>query len=127
MEFIEEKQESQLKTEKLNTAFYVVGTTKELKNNGVITKEGGFIGLGQVTELSKTLDQNYFTKIDILKTKEIPVSARKVKLITPHPETSYKLVEGASSIIRIEIIDPEQFWSISKYCIITADKKTVGE
>ena len=126
MEYIEQKQESQLKTEKLNTAYYVVGTTKELKKNGIVTKEGGFIGIGRVTEMS-TINPAYFTKIDITLVKEIPVSAKKVKLITNHPETSYKMVEGANSIIRIEITDPEQFWSISKYCIITADKKEGAE
>lgn len=127
IKYNEERQESDLKTEILNTAYFVVGTTKELKSKGVITKEGGFIGLGRVTELSQTLNPNYFTKIDLTKTKEIPVSSKKVKVITPHPESSYKMIEGANSIIRLEILDAEQFWKISKYCIITADKKTTSE
>ncbi len=120
--YSEEKQESDLKTEKLNTAYYVVGTTKDLKRDGVITKEGGFIGIGKVAELNSSLDPNYFTKVDVSKTKDIPVSGRKVKLITPHPADSYKLVEGAGAIIKLEILDQEKFWSVSKYLILATDK-----
>ena len=122
VKYNQEKAESDLKTEKLNTAFYVVGTTKELKNNGVITKEGGFIGIGKVAELSSTLNSDYFTKVDITKATDIPVSGKQVKLITPHPANSYKMVEGASSIIKLTITDSEKFWSISKYLIISSDK-----
>lgn len=122
VKYNQEKAESDLKTEKLNTAYYVVGTTKELKNNGVITKEGGFIGIGKVAELSSTLNSDYFTKVDITKATDIPVSGKQVKLITPHPANSYKMVEGASSIIKLTITDSEKFWSISKYLIISSDK-----
>ncbi len=121
------KTASEMKTEKLNSAWYVTGTTQELRKNGVITKEGGFIGMGKVAELNTTLDPGYFTKIDITKTTKIALSAKKVKLITSHPEGSYKLVEGASSINRIEILDPEKFWSISKYLIIATDRKKDSE
>lgn len=123
VKYNQEKAESDLKTEKLNTAFYVVGTIKELKNNGVITKEGGFIGIGKVAELSSTLNSDYFTRVDITKATDIPVSGKQVKLITPHPDNSYKMVEGASSIIKLTITDPIKFWSISKYLIISSDKK----
>jgi len=125
--YSEQKQESDLKTEKLNTAYYIVGTTKELREKGVINKEGGFIGIGKVAELNAALDQNYFTKVDITKIKNIPVSGKKVSLITPHPTDSYKLVEGASSIIQLTILDHDQFWSTSKYLIIATDKKNSAE
>src|ERR1019366_3893165 len=44
----EATQQSAVKTEKLNTAFYAFGTSKELIKNGVLTKEGGFIGSGKI-------------------------------------------------------------------------------
>lgn len=121
--YSEEKEGSELKTEKLNTAYYIVGTTKELRDKGVITKEGGFIGIGKVVELNATICVNCFAKIDITQIKSIPVTGKKVSLVTSHPANSYKLVEGASSIIRLDILNPEEFWSISKYLIITTDKK----
>lgn len=123
MKYDQEKKESDFKTEKLNTAYYVVGTTKELKKNGVVTTEGGFIGLGKVAELNTTLDPGYFTKVDITQIKDIPIGGKQVKLITPHPDNSYKFIEGAASTIKLTITDPEKFWSISKYLIISTEKK----
>jgi DNA repair exonuclease SbcCD ATPase subunit len=120
----EEKEMSDQKTEKLNTAYYIVGTTKELRDKDAITKEGGFVGLGKVVELNEEICPSCFTRIDITKTKSIPVKGRKVSLITSHPVNSYKLVEGATSISKLEIINPEQFWSISKYLIVVTDKKS---
>ena len=123
MKYSQEKTASDQKTEKLNTAFYVVGTPKELKKNGVVTKEGGFIGLGKVAELNTTLDPNYFTRVDITQVKDIPIGGKQVNLVTPHPKESYKMVEGATATIKLTITDPEKFWSISKYLIISTDKK----
>lgn len=47
LNYQEATQEIEVKTEKLNTAFYAFGTSKELIKNGVLTKEGGFIGIGK--------------------------------------------------------------------------------
>jgi DNA repair exonuclease SbcCD ATPase subunit len=120
----EEKEASDQKTEKLNTAYYIVGTTKELRDKDAITKEGGFIGLGKVVELNTEICPTCFTRVDITKTKSIPVKGKKVSLVTSHPANSYRLVEGASAISKLEILDPEQFWSISKYLIVVTDKKS---
>lgn len=123
IKYNQEKQASEQKTEKLNTAYYVVGTTKELKKNGVVTSEGGFIGLGKVAALSASLDPNYFTKIDITQLKDIPVNGKQAKLVTPHPDGSYKMVEGATATLKLTITDADKFWSVSKYLIISVDKK----
>lgn len=118
---------SDLKTQKLNTAYYAVGSKKDLTDMGLITKEGGFIGLGKVVELNNTLDKTCFTKIDITKTTEITIHGDKVKLISTHPEDSYQLVEGSASIDKIIILDPVKFWSVSKYLIITSEKHKKSE
>lgn len=120
--YAEEQQESKSKTEKLNTAYYVVGSKKDLAEKGLITKKGGFIGIGKVAESSAVVDGKYFTKIDITQTTEIPIHGDKVKLISVHPADSYKLVEGSASIDKIVILDPTKFWSTSKYLIITSEK-----
>jgi predicted RNase H-like nuclease (RuvC/YqgF family) len=121
--YVEEQQELDVKNNALNTAYYVVGTKKDLMEKGVITKKGGFIGIGKVTELNTGLDEKYFIKVDITQTKEIQIHGDKVKLISVHPEGSYKLVEGTASIDKIVIIDADKFWSLSKYLIITSEKK----
>ncbi len=106
----------------LNKAYYCVGTSKELKANGVVTKEGGFVGLGKTTTLNtKGLNMEYFKQVDITQMLEIPVNAKKAKLITSHPAGSYKMdaVEGKTD--KLTITDPNAFWSVSKYLVIQAD------
>ena len=105
-------------TEELNTAYYVFGDKKELKEHEVITKQGGFIGIGGIAKLKGDFNQDYFTKIDIRETLEIPISAKKVKIITTHPEGSYELSENEGITEKIIINDPEKFWSVSKYLVI---------
>jgi predicted nucleic acid-binding Zn-ribbon protein len=108
------------KDAELNKAWFVFGTTKELKEQGVVTKEGGFIGLGKIVKMREDFNQEYFTQIDITKTKEIPLGAKKVKILTTHPAGTYKLVTSADDKVeKMQILNPEKFWSVSKYlCMI---------
>jgi chromosome segregation ATPase len=76
----EEVQASDVKTEKLNTAYYAFGTTKELIKNNVLTKEGGFIGLGKSQKMKEDFNKDYFTKIDITSVTSIPLGAKKSKI-----------------------------------------------
>ncbi len=112
--------ESAAKTEALNTAYYAIGTNKELKEKKVISKEGGFIGLGKSTKVSSDFNKEYFTKLNIEQTTSINIGAKKVKLLTTHPASSYKLV-GEKPIERIEITNPKEFWAASKYLVIVID------
>lgn len=103
----------------LNEAWYAVGTAKELRENGVLTKEGGVIGIGSVNKLNTTeLSTEYFTRIDITSVSSIPVAAKKAKLATNHPEGSYRFENGATKLV---IVDPNAFWSISKYLVVVVD------
>ncbi|MBS1634607.1 MAG: hypothetical protein JST26_01710 [Bacteroidetes bacterium] len=112
--------ESSAKTEKLNTAYYAIGTAKELKEKGVTTKEGGFIGLGKSTTLKADFNKDYFTKVDVSTTTSITIGAKKAKLLSTHPSSSYKLV-GDKTVERIEITNPDDFWSASKYLVIVTE------
>jgi DNA repair exonuclease SbcCD ATPase subunit len=112
--------ESSAKTEKLNTAFYAFGTSKELKEKNVITKEGGFIGMGKSTKLKDDFNKEYFTKVDASQVTSINIGAKKAKIITSHPTSSYKLV-GEKTVEKIEILNAEDFWSNSKYLVIITE------
>jgi len=114
-------QENEVKTEKLYTAYYAIGTAKELKEKGVITKEGGFIGIGKATKLKDDFNKDYFTKIDITKITSIPISAKSAKVLTTHPSNSYKIVGDKKHVDRIEIINPDEFWSASKFLVIVIE------
>ena len=113
-------EESTQKTEELNTAFYAFGTSKELVKQGVLTKEGGFIGIGKAAKLKDDFNKSYFTKVDITKVLSISILAKKAKLITSHPASSYKFV-GEGKVDKLEITDSKEFWSVSKYLVIVVE------
>ena len=112
--------ESASKTSMLNTAYFAIGTSKELKEKNVITKEGGFIGIGKSTKVKGDFNKEYFTKIDITQTNSIAIGSKRAKLLTSHPGTSYRMV-GEKPVEKIEITNPSEFWSTSKYLIIITD------
>ena len=109
------------KEDKLNTAFYCFGSSKELKEQGVITKEGGFIGLGKSVKLSDTFNKKYFTQIDIKLVNEIKLMSKKAKLITNHPANSYKIEGKDGSAEKLVILDVDAFWSSSKYLVLVVE------
>jgi len=106
--------------DELNTAFYCYGSSKELREQGVTSKEGGFIGIGKTEKLSDNFNKEYFTQVDISLTNEIELMSKKVKIITNHPSDSYK-IEGDDSAEKIIILDSDSFWSSSKYLVMVVD------
>ncbi len=111
-------------TEEMNKAFVVSGTYKDLKEKGLLTKEGGVLGLGKKESLQEnTLNDNLFTRVDITKTRTIPVNSKSAKLVTEHPASSYELIKDDDNMIAyIEIKDPSSFWKISKYAVVEVNK-----
>ncbi|MGQ7869327.1 Cbp1 family collagen-binding glycoprotein adhesin [Sunxiuqinia sp. sy24] len=106
------------KTVELNTAHIAYGTYKELKEKGLLTKEGGFLWIGQNKTIQENFDDEYFTELNILETKTIPLHSKKAKIISEHPANSYTLVEEDGQVSYLQIEDPEEFWKISKYAVI---------
>jgi len=110
------------KTAALNTAYYVIGTTKDLKDKKVIDKTGGFIGIGRAKTITADFDKSNFTKADITTFTELPINKKKAVLLSNHPSGSYKLVAtGKKSVEKLVILNYTDFWSSSKYLVIAAD------
>lgn len=109
------------KTGKLNTAYYAFGTSKELIKQGVLTKQGGFIGLGKAEKLKDDFNKSYFTKIDASETSNIALACKKAKLVTVHPTGSYKFTGPEGKIEKLIITNVEEFWSASKYLVIEVE------
>ncbi len=107
--------------DKLNTAFYCYGSAKELKEQGVITKKGGFIGIGKTEKLSADFNKEYFTQVDITLINEIELMSKKVNIITNHPSTSYKIEGDEDSAEKLIILDAKEFWSSSKYLVMIVE------
>ena len=93
----------------LNTAWYVFGTKKELKEQRILAD-------GKL--MQSNFNKNYFTKIDIRVDKEIKLYTKSAKILTVHPADSYKLSQDASNQYVLRITNPDLFWSTSKYLVV---------
>ena len=93
----------------LNTAWYVFGTKKELKDQSILQD-------GDV--LRANFNREYFTKIDIRIDKEIKLYSKSAKLLTSHPSSSYTLTQDANKQYVLRITNPQTFWSTSKYLVV---------
>jgi chromosome segregation ATPase len=105
------------KIDEINTAYLAMGTKKELEEREIISKEGGFLGIGKTEILSDEIQNSKFKKVDMRTTLIIPVSAKKLEFVTSHPNDSYRIV-GEKDIEKIEILDPKSFWNNSKYLVV---------
>jgi len=117
----EKEQTISQETEELNTAWYAMGTQRELKDNKVITKSGGFVGIGRNKQMKQDFNTDYFKKIDITKTTTIDINAKKAKLLSEHPSDSYKFEGENMKVDRLLITDPKEFWKVSKYLVIVVE------
>lgn len=100
-----------------NRVYYAVGTSKELKNKGLLSKK--FLGSTKV--LADDFDKSYFVTADKRTLKSIPTNSKKVKVWTNMPEGSYNIVGEKNEPKTIEITNPEKFWSLTSHLIIQID------
>lgn len=98
----------------LHTAYYVFGTMTELKEQKILS--GGFLKSTKV--LKETFNKDYFLQIDIRKTTQIPLFAKKAKLWSTHPDGTYEFVKDNDNNLTFQITDTQRFWSLTKHLII---------
>jgi len=103
--------------EAIHTAWYVFGTRKELKEQKIVTSDGLFAGQ---KVLQRDFNKNYFVRIDARNTKSIPLFSTRAKILTNHPKSSYTLEKENGNFVLL-IVNPTDFWSISKYLVIEVD------
>jgi len=77
------------------------------------------LGIGQTAKVSNNLDMNMFTKIDYLQTTTIPINSKHIKIVSTHPTGSFSLDKTGKMVNSLMITDPQTFWSVSKYLVIT--------
>ncbi|MEJ2003942.1 MAG: hypothetical protein P8X57_03040 [Cyclobacteriaceae bacterium] len=123
MAMIEEQQSKiEDQTEALNTAYVAIGSYKDLRDEEVVIKEGGVLGLGSTERLNDQINNNAFSKIDITEVRSIPVLAKKVELVSVHPVGSYEFEKNAEEKVeKLVILDPEKFWASSKYLVVMVE------
>ena len=93
----------------LNTAWFVFGTNKELKEQHIM--ENGKV-------LQSNFNKNYFAKIDIRIDKEIKFYSKSARILTMHPSGSYTLTPDVNKQYVLRITNPQLFWSTSKYLVV---------
>ena len=106
------------KQAQLNKAFYTMGTFKELKEHGILSRTGGLLGIGSTKTVSRNLTDEYFTALNIRETTTIPISSKVARIITEHPDDSWEFIIEDGMISALVIENPDEFWRISKYAVI---------
>ena len=117
-EIRKDKAEISSLTAEMNTVYYSIGTMKQLKSKGAITKTGGFLGIGKQTELSPEIKMSAFTKGDKTKIEELDLKGKFSRLITTHPANSYKISKVDKKTEKLIITNASAFWSESKYLVV---------
>ena len=94
----------------LNTVWYAIGTKSELKEQKILD--------GKRVLRDAAANMSYFTKCDRRELKTIETHEKNAKLLTTHPEGSYKLERNSEKKYVLTITDADNFWSVSKYLVI---------
>lgn len=101
----------------LNTVYYAIGTSRELKDHNLL--DAGFLRKTKV--LPSDFDQNYFTTSDKRTLRTIPLGAKKAKVLTNQPTSSYEIIDGANGMKVLKITDPARFWQMSSFLVVKTD------
>lgn len=101
------------KDDELNVVYYIIGTKKELTDKGVLTK-GGLFKKSKVNANSLSAAH----KSDARDLTSIIINGDKPSILTNIPSNSYKLNKVSDKMFRLEILDKDKFWSVSKLLII---------
>ena len=101
----------------LNEGYYVMGTSRELKNKG-LTSDGNLFKKKKVE--FDNIDKSLFVKIDIRNTTQISIPSKKAKVLTNAPSDSYTITNNGSNSV-LQITNVARFWSLSRYLIIQID------
>lgn len=118
LEVIREKEEVlEEKEAEIQRGYYIIGTSKELEEKNIITKEGGFLGMGRIPKVSEKASLEHFTQINILEEKSFEIGGRKASLVSSHPDISYEFY-GQKTVDSLVVDDPEAFWQNTKVMVI---------
>jgi len=93
----------------ITKVYYCFGTSNELKKQNILVNN----------QLGSNFNREYFITVDDFnKLQTIPLKAKSGKLISKHPDGSYRFVKDANNQIELNILDPANFWSLTKYLVV---------
>ncbi|MCB5271635.1 MAG: hypothetical protein LHW56_07300 [Candidatus Cloacimonetes bacterium] len=93
-----------------NTIYYTIGKRSDLKERGVIDRKGGFLGIGKVTQVTKSLETGDFREVNLLETTEIrfPATKKGYSILSNHVATTYSVAKDGDEYV-LTVTDPENF------------------
>ena len=98
----------------INTVYYMVAPMETLQEYGLVTNDGIFS-----KKASNEIDKKLMIAADKRELNHLSLNTRKATILTNHPESSYTLTKGDDKMYSLDIVDPEAFWNISNYLIIS--------
>lgn len=99
----------------LNTAYYIVGSKKELKKLGLL--EGGGLFSKKRANYSN-INNSVFQKVNIRSFNTLTINSKSPKLMTEKPASSYTLTKNDDGTSTLRITNAKEFWGASPYLII---------
>lgn len=97
----------------LNNGYVLIGSKEDLKRKGVLKK-------GKIVS-EAILDRSKFAQIDIRTWREVTFSAKRPRILTNIPTSSYELTTTGDKNYTLYIINPSDFWRITSYLVIQTD------
>lgn len=97
----------------INTCYVIIGSKSDLKSKGIVVKNK--------IRGEAALDKSKFVKVDIRKFREISFEAKRPRILTNMPTSSYMLTTNGKRNFTLTINDATAFWSISNFLIIQTD------
>jgi hypothetical protein len=106
--------------QKLHTGYFVMGTYEMLSEEKIVRKKGWLMS---AIELDPGMQTSSFTQIDTrsFEPVKITLDGRDAKIVPSRGDGSYRLVEIDKNTSRLEILNRETFWEVSKYLAIVLD------
>lgn len=92
------------------TVYYIAASAKELKNKGIVVKNSVNPNI-KISALTSVPD---FNELHIIET-----NSTKADLVSNHPQGSYRIDIKDKKNFKIEITNPQNFWSLSRVCVIS--------
>lgn len=111
------QQEEKIKEQEsaLYTAYYCFGSVSELKEQNILAGGGLFSSLKVLPE---GFNKDYFLPIDTREVSTISLFAKKARVRTNHPTSSYKFIDDSEGNKVLQILNKKEFWGNGKYLVI---------
>lgn len=100
-----------------NTAYYVIGNSRELEQRNVIERVG-FIS--KKPALTSEFDSSAFSRIDVTRVADFSVNCKAgdIRVVPPRALGSYRVEQIEDNRSVLKVLDREQFWKVPYLAIV---------